>query len=158
MSPNSQRANRLATSKLSIAVVLIATATALTPILTAASEDAALGGARAPVPGGQPSGEAGTHEQTAAGLLGFIDHNAIVVLRGAGPDVRLTVDGSTNVQLDGRGVSVSALREGQEVHAKYEETNGVARATGIEAQTESGQPVRSMSPNDPEWNEVHQGG
>jgi hypothetical protein len=58
-----------------------------------------------------------------------------LVLRQEGglPDLRLKVDGSTPVMLDGKQASVAELREGTQVRASYDEVNGEQRATRIEA-------------------------
>jgi hypothetical protein len=97
--------------------------------------------------------------RTASGLVLAVDEAGIVVRRSAEPDLRLTVDPATHVARDGQSTSVSDLRPGEEVRAAYAETNGVAKAIRIDAQGSSeGTNVRTMSPDDPEWNQTHDGG
>jgi hypothetical protein len=103
------------------------------------------------------AGDDATH--TASGLVLAVDEAGIVVRRSAEPDLRLTVDPATQVARDGQNTSVSDLRPGEEVRAAYEETNGVAKAIRIDAQGAAGSSnVRTISPDDPEWDQVHQGG
>jgi hypothetical protein len=52
---------------------------------------------------------------------------------GGLPDLRLKVDASTPVMLDGKQASVAELREGTQVRASYDEVNGERRAMRIEA-------------------------
>jgi hypothetical protein len=62
--------------------------------------------------------------------------------------------------------STPELREGDEVRASYQDANGETRAIRIEPKRESagkegieeGHAVQTMSPDDPEWDQVHQGG
>jgi hypothetical protein len=114
--------------------------------------------ARAAMAPGSTEQVASASELTASGLLASVDSDRIVLHRSAAPDLQLSVDGGTYVAVDGQSASVSSLRSGQEVRASYQESNGVARAIEIQAQNGQGQPVRSMSPNDPEWGQTHQGG
>jgi len=150
------RSFRPVARELGIAAVLLA-AIGLAPAITAA-DDAASRTATAPAaPEGQPMVES-AEQRTAFGLVASVDNGRIALHRGAEPGLRLTVDGGTHVTLDGRTASLSKLHGGQEVRASYQETNGVAKATQIEAHSAQGQPVRTMSPDDPEWDQVHQGG
>jgi hypothetical protein len=106
------------------------------------------------------------HASTATGSVLSVDTSAIVLHRAAKPDLRLTVDEGTSVAMDGRNASIAELRQGKEVRASYQDANGVARAIRIDAKGEGGsvmradegQAVQTMSPDDPEWNDVHQGG
>ncbi len=141
MSRNSYciRSGRAVARDLGIAAVLLATM-GLSPVVAAADDDAS------------------ARQRTARGLLLSVDDAGIVLHRSAEPDLRLTVDAGTHVAKDGQSASVSDLRGGEEVRASYQEADGVAKAIRIEAQSEEGQPVRTMSPDDPAWNEVHQGG
>jgi hypothetical protein len=136
------RSLRLAAHDLGIGAVLLATI-ALGPSVAAAGDDAASSSAT---------------QCTTVGLVAAVDGGRVVLHRGTAPDLRLTVGEGTPVALDGRASSVSALRGGQEVRASYEETNGGAKALRIEAQSAQGQPVRTMSPDDPEWDQAHPGG
>jgi len=61
-------------------------------------------------------------------------------------------------ELDGNGASVSAPSEGQDVRASYQGTGGEAKTSRSEAQTEEKQAVHVMTPDDPEWEQTHQGG
>jgi hypothetical protein len=98
-------------------------------------------------------------QQTAKGLLLSVKDAEIVLHRSAQPDLRLTVDEGTNVAMDGRSVSVTDLREGEEVRASYQELNGVSHAVRIDAQGgEAAGTVQTMSPDDPEWDQAHVGG
>ena len=151
------RSLRLVAHDLGIAAALLATI-GLAPSLAAAGDDAASPSATASAaPNQQPRVE-GASQCTTVGLVAAVDGSRIVLHRGTAPDLRLTVGEGTHVALDGRTASVSALRGGQEVRASYEEANGVAKATKIEAQSAQGQPVRTMSPDDPAWDQAHSGG
>jgi hypothetical protein len=98
-------------------------------------------------------------QRTVKGLLLSVKDAEIVLHRSAQPDLRLTIDGSTNVAMNGRNASVSDLREGEEVRASYQETDGVARAIRIDAQGRAPTTaVQTMSPDDPEWDQAHVGG
>jgi hypothetical protein len=142
--------------ELGIAAVLLATI-GLAPAITAA-DDAAFRSATAPAASeGRPMVET-AEQRTAVGLVASIDNGRIALRRGAEPDLRLTVDGGTHVAVDGRTASLAELRSGQEVRASYQEANGVAKATQIEARSAQGAPVRTMSPDDPEWDQAHVGG
>ncbi len=110
------------------------------------------------VPGVAAAGpDAGEH--TAKGLLLSVKPGEIVLQRSTEPDLRLTLDEATNVAMDGRSASSSDLREGDQVRAAYQETDGVARAIRIDGQRgETATTVQTMSPDDPAWDQVHQGG
>jgi hypothetical protein len=149
MSTNSYyiHTRRAAARELAIAGVLLATI-GLAPVVARAGDATTDRSAMEP----------GAPERTATGLLTSVADWVIVIHRSAQPDLWLTIDGGTHVALNGQTATVSALREGQEVRASYRETNGDAKAIRVEAHSEDGQPVRVMSPNDPEWNQTHQGG
>jgi hypothetical protein len=159
MSTNSHciRSSRAVARYLGIASVLLATI-GLCPAV-AAADDATYQTAAAPSTPEQQQASASAPQRTATGLLLSVGDAGIVLHRSAEPDLRLAVDRGTRVALDGRSASVSDLRRGSEVRASYQETNGVAKAIRIDARRGDGsQPVQTMSPDDPEWDSVHQGG
>lgn len=57
----------------------------------------------------------------------------------------------------GLTLSIDDAVAGEEVRASHQEANGAAKARS-EAQSGEAQSVRTISPNDPEWDQVHQGG
>jgi len=81
-------------------------------------------------------GETGTSgERSVSGSVVRASASELVLRQEGGlPDLRLEVNESTPVMLDGRQASISQLREGTQVRASYEEANGEPRATRIEAQ------------------------
>jgi hypothetical protein len=104
------------------------------------------------------SGDASAREQSARGPVASVDGAAIVLHRTAEPDLHLVVEPGTRVAMNGRSASVSDLQEGEEVRASYQESNGVATATRIDAEGDDGGSVQLMSPDDPEFAQLHQGG
>jgi hypothetical protein len=135
------RSRRTVTRGLGIAAALLA-GIALSPTVASADDEAAT-----------------SMQRTAEGQLASVDGAGIVLHRSAQPDLRLDVDADTHVAKDGEKASISDLRQGEPVRASYEETNGVARATRIEAKR-GAEPsnVQTVNPDDPEWNSLHSGG
>jgi hypothetical protein len=156
MSTNSRCIDSLRTvaRALGSAAVLFATI-GLAPAVAAADDDVNYQAA-APE---QQQAAASAPQHVAKGLLLSVEGAAIVLHQGAQPDLRLTIDGGTHIAMDGQAVSASALRQGEEVRASYQEANGVARAIRIDARSGAdAATVQTMSPDDPEWDSVHQGG
>jgi hypothetical protein len=144
------RSGRAVARELGIAAALVATV-GLAPVIAAAA-DAETN------PSAMESQDTAP-KQTAAGSVSSVAEGLIVLHRSAEPDLRLIVDGETHVAVDGQDAPMSALREGQEVRASYQETGGAAKAIRIDALSAESQPmIRAMSPNDPEWEQTHQGG
>lgn len=67
--------------------------------------------------------------------------------QGADKELKLKVDDSTRVTLDGRETSIDSLREGAQVRASYDAREGEPRATRIEA-TSSGESGGAASKGD----------
>ena len=103
--------------------------------------------------------DAASTQLTAVGQLASVNDAGIVVRRSAEPDLRLSVDKGTSVAMDGEKASITDLQQGAPVRASYEEANGVARATKIEAKRGPERSnVTTMSLDDPEWDVAHSGG
>jgi hypothetical protein len=70
--------------------------------------------------------------------------------------------------IDGQSASTSDAREGSDVRTSYQGTGGTSSGSRSEPRRadearavqsgEDAQPVQTMSPSDPEWDSVHQGG
>jgi hypothetical protein len=76
----------------------------------------------------------GSGERSVSGSVVRASAEELVLRQEGGlPDLRLKVDASTPVVLDGKQASVAELREGTQVRASYGEVNGEPRATRIEA-------------------------
>ncbi len=156
MKTNMSSVHSRAARGIGIAAVILAT----NGIAPAARADDAASRAAA------PRDARAAHQNTATGHVRSVGQSEIVLRRAAQPDLRLAVDDATSVAIDGRSASTAELREGNEVRESYQDGGGVAKAIRIEAKrergeamrTEDGQAVRVMSPDDPEWDQVHQGG
>lgn len=97
--------------------------------------------ASGPQAGQQAEGKGGQAAGTATGELVRAKYDEVVLKQqGKGEELKLKVDPSTQVYMDGRIVMIERLEEGMQVRASFDESK---HATRIETSTKGGAPGAS---------------